>query len=183
MTIRDLVQSLGGHPWLLLFLFLLPPAATFGLRYVHRPGEGERIPWRFVYAGLVYAACVPGIFAAVLTAYSLFFRNESLLDVNLLVYFLPIVSMFVTLVLMRQSVDFKQVPGFDRLSGLMVLLGVSFVVALAVQRMRIWLFFGGSIGMLFGLALFAFLLLKWATHRLFRRRSDPVQDPPRFPYA
>ncbi|MBP7961014.1 MAG: hypothetical protein KBG20_00595 [Caldilineaceae bacterium] len=183
MTIRDLVQSLGGHPWLLLIFFILPPAITFGLRYAHRPGEGERMPWRFVYAGLVYAVCVPGIFAAVLTAYSLFFRNESLLDVNLLVYFLPIISMFVTLVFMRQNVDFKQVPGFDRLSGLMVLLGVSFVVALAIQRTRIWVLFGGSIGMLFGLALFAFLLLKWATHRLFRKSSEAPQERPRFPYT
>ena len=167
MTIRELVQMLGGQPILLLVFFALPPLIVYGLRYVHPRGEGGRSPWREIYAVMVYAVCVPGIFAGVLTGYSLFFRNESLLDVNLLVYFLPMVSMFVTLVLMRHNVDFADVPGFDRLYGLMVLLGVSFGVALAIQRTRIWVLFGGSITMLFALALVAFLLLKWATARLF----------------
>jgi hypothetical protein len=123
---------------------------------------------------------VPGMLAAVVVAYTLFFTGENLLDVNLLVYFAPLVSMLVTLALIGKNVSFADIPGFDRLSGLMVLIGVSFAIALAVHRARIWVIFGGSIELVLAIALFLFLLLKWATHMLFRRSEEPGIAPPRF---
>ena len=121
------------------------------------------------------------MFASVLTAYALFFGHENLLGVNLLVYFLPIVSMVVTLVFIRKSVPFDAVPGFDRLSGLMVMVGCSFAVALAIQKTNIWIFFGGSIERLLALAGGVFALLKWGTYVLFRRHEEPKQERPKFP--
>jgi len=111
------------------------------------------------------------MFAGVITAYTLFFSRENLMDVNMLVYFLPIVSMIVTLVLIRKSVSFDEVPGFDRLSDLMATVGISFALALAIQKTNIWIFFGGSIVWLFILAAAIFLLLKWSAGRLFRSRN------------
>jgi hypothetical protein len=132
---------------------------------------------------LVYLVCVPGMFAAVITAYTLFFSGENLLDANLLVYFLPIASMVATLVLIRKNVSFDEIPGFDHLSGLMVMVGCSFAIALAIQKTRIWVFFGGSIEKLFFLAAGIFALLKWGTYMLFRRRDEPRQELPKFPGA
>ena len=85
------------------------------------------------------------MFAGVLTAYALFFTKENLLDVSIVVYLLPIVSMVVTLVLIRKNVSFEDVPGFERLSGLMVMIACSFAIALVIQKTRIWIVFGGSI--------------------------------------
>ena len=56
-----------------------------------------------------------GLFAAVITAYGLFFTRTNLLEVNLLVYALPIVSMAFTLLAVRRNVEFESIPGFDRL--------------------------------------------------------------------
>ena len=95
-----------------------------------------------------------------------------------MVYLLPVVSMGVTLALLRQSVDFDAVPGFHRLSGLMTLLGLSFVVALAISKTRLWILFGGSIFLLFALAAVAFVFMKWGTRALFRRRDEPREGPP-----
>ena len=72
-------------------------------------------------------------------------------------------------------------PGFDRLSGLMVMMGCSFAIALAIQKTSIWLFFGGPIAQLFVLAAGAFGLLKWGAYMLFRRRDEPKQERPKFP--
>ena len=107
--------------------------------------------------------------AAVLVAYTLFFTDESLLDLDLLVFFLPPASMVATLALIGRNVDFDDVPGFDRLYGLMVMIGVSFTVALVVQKTRIWVFIGASFVHLFVFAAVAFLLLKWASHRVLGR--------------
>jgi len=82
------------------------------------------------------------MFAGVLTAYALFFTKENLLDVSIVVYLLPIISMVVTLVLIRKNVSFEDVPGFERLSGLMVMIACSFAIALVIQKTRIWIIFG-----------------------------------------
>jgi hypothetical protein len=181
MTTRDFIAVSGEHWIVLAALFVALPLITWLCGQMHGRDHGGAAPWKYVYSGLVYLACVPGLFAAVLTAYTLFLSRENLLDVNPLVYFLPIVSMVVTLVLMRKQVDFREVPGFDRLSGLMAMMGCSFAIALAIQKTNIWIFFGGSIEKLFLLAAGVFALLKWGTHALFRRRDEPKTEPPPFP--
>ena len=181
MTTRDLIHWAGQHPVLLLLVFVLPPVLAWLVGQLHGKGQGRLPPWKYIYSVLVYLVCVPGMFAGVITAYTLFFSNENLLDANLLVYFLPIVSMIVTLVLIRKNVSFDDVPGFDRLSGLVVMVGCSFVMALAIQKTRIFLFFGGSIEKLFLLAAGLFALLKWGSYMLFRGRDEPKQVPPKFP--
>ena len=183
MTTRDLIQGAGKHPVLLMTACIAPPVLTWLAGRFHGKDQGKLAPWKYLYAVLVYLVCVPGMFAGVITAYTLFFSGENLLDSNLLVYFLPIASMIATLVLMRKNVAFDDVPGFQRLSGLMVMVGCSFVIALVIQKTRIWIFFGGSIEKLFLLAAGVFALLKWGTYMLFRRRDEPKQEPPKFPGA
>ncbi|MHB8834284.1 MAG: hypothetical protein ACYC9Y_01005 [Candidatus Methylomirabilia bacterium] len=178
MTIRDLIDLAGQHPLVLVVAFLAPPLAAWLLGLMHPRGQGGAAPWKYFSAVLVYLACVPGMFAGVITAYMLFFSRENLLDANLLVSFLPILSMVATLVFIRKNVTFDQVPGFDRLSGLMVMVGCSFAIALAIQKTNIWVFFGGSLEKLFILAAGVFALLKWGTYMLFRRSDEPAQKPP-----
>jgi len=181
MTTRELILLAGQHPVVLAATFIVPPVAAWGLGRIHERTQGGAAPWKYFYSALVYLACVPGMFAGVLTAYTLFISRENLLDVNPLVYFLPVVSMVVTLVFIRKNVSFDEVPGFDRLSGLMVMVGCSFAIALAVQKTNIWIFFGGSIERLFLLAAGVFALLKWGTYRLFRRSDEPPEERPKFP--
>ena len=178
MTIRDLVDLAGRYPLVLAAAFLAPPFTAWLLGLMHPRGQGGLAPWKYFSAVLVYLTCLPGMFAVVITAYSLFFSRENLLDANLLVFFLPIVSMVATLILIRKNVTFDEVPGFDRLSGLMAMVGCSFAIALAIQKTNIFLFFGGSIGKLFVLAAGVFALLKWGAYMLFRRGDEPKREPP-----
>ena len=171
MTLRELIHTSGQHSVPVIAILAAVPVASFLVGVSHGSGEGRNSPWKFAYAGLVYLACIPGMFAAVLTAYTLFFGNESLLDANLLVYFLPIATMVITLLVIRRRVSFEDVPGFDRLTGLMILMGCSFAIALAIHKTRLLIGFFGSVGMLFVLAAGVFLLLKWGNDLLFRSGS------------
>jgi hypothetical protein len=181
MTGRELVALAGSQPVLLVVLCAAPALLALLLRFVHARGDGGRAPWKFVYSVLVYVACVPGTGAAVLTAYTLFFSGENLLDLNLLVYLLPIAGMAAALLVISRNVPFDAIPGFDRLSGLMVMLAMAFILALAVAKTRIWLVFGGSLGMLLLLVAGIFALLKWGAHMAFRRSDEPKREPPAFP--
>jgi len=183
MTTRELMQQADQHPLVLAAVFVAVPVVVWLLGQMHQKGKGGEAPWNYVYSVLVYLACVPGMFAAVISGYVLFFSRENFLDMSLLASVLPIVSMVVTLVLVRKNVPFDQVPGFNRLSGLMVMIGCSFAIALVIQKTNIWIFFGGSIERLLILAAGVFALLKWGTHALFRDRDEPKKEAPKFPGA
>jgi hypothetical protein len=91
--------------------------------------------------------------------------------------------MLVTLIFVRKNVGFDAVPGFERLSGLMILLACSFGLALAIHKTRLFVGFFGSIDRLFLLAAGIFALLKWGAYMVFRRKDEPVKERPRFPTA
>lgn len=167
MTIIDLVDTLGQYPIPLTAVFTLMPLFAFIYGKLHARGRGNHAPHKYVYSFLVYLSCIPGAFSLALTAYSLFLLRANLLAVNLIVYFLPIVSMVVTLVIIGRNADLDDLPGFGRITSLFVLLIVSFVLALLIQRTRVWLLFHGSIVMFIVVVMVLFLLLKWAARRLF----------------
>lgn len=125
-----------------------------------------------VWSFLVYLVCIPGTLAALLVASTLFFSSGSLLDLNLVTTLVPIVSMIGTLMLISRKVEFAAIPGFERLSGLVTMLAVTFAVTLAVQKTRLWIIFGASIWVLGLIAVGVFLLLRWSVDRV-RARSGP----------
>lgn len=173
MTARDLVMLASQYPWHLTAYFVGLPLVSGLMGFAHGRGQGSLSPWKYCYSVLVHLTCIPGILACIVTGYALFFTRENLLDANLIVYILPIVSMAVTLVLIRRNVTFDDIPGFDRITGLMLLLAITFVIVLGMQRTRIWLVFGSSIFTLLALMVVLFLLLKWAAYLIFRRKRGP----------
>jgi hypothetical protein len=180
MTVRELTVIAQDHLFFLTIFFVALPALAALLGSAHGPSRGGLAPWKHLYSLIVYLVCVPGVFASVITAYTLFFTRENLLDVNAVVYFAPIVSMIVTLVIISKRVSFDEIPGFDRLSGLITALAVTFVFALALRKTRIWLVFGDSVLTLAVIVVVLFGLLRWGARTLFRSGDEPQRRPPWF---
>jgi hypothetical protein len=173
MTLQELINRIGlTDIRIILAVFMTPPVLAVLLRLFHPGGRGAFAPWNYLYSFLVYLTCVPGICAAVLTAYSLFFIRKNLLEVNFVVYFLPIISMILTLAMVRKQVAWEHLPGVDRLYGLMIILVISFSAALFIEKMRVWVVFGGTIGTLIMVALFCFAALKLASRKLFSSKDE-----------
>jgi|CXWL01.1.fsa_nt_gi hypothetical protein len=172
MTARELIELAARDSRVLVAIFALLPLAAWFWGLLHSRDKARQAPWKYGWSVLVYLACVPGMIAAVLTAYTLFFVRANLLDVNLAVYGLPILSMILVLVIVRRRIAFDAIPGFDRLSGLLLTVALSFAIALAIQKMNIWVVFGGSVGMLLLLALAIFLAMSWAGRMLFGGRHE-----------
>lgn len=162
MTIRELIDIAGLYPLPLAGTFAALPLLSWLWGFLGRK-DPVRSPFRQGYSTLVYLSCVPGMFSAVLVAYTLFFTKENLLDKNALVYLAPLASMGLTLSLIRSRISFADIPGFGRLSALMALLAVSFGLALAIDKARIFVGFFGSIDRLFLLVggIFAFIKASW----------------------
>ena len=170
MTIEQFLDILGRYPQvIILFLGFLPLASFIYGRYI----AGARIaesPHRFVMSTLVYLACVPGIFSATISVYTLLVLRGNLLQVNMLHYFFPVVMMILTLVTISRLVNLDLLPGFNRLRGLMGLLTLTFVVTFLVMQTRIWLIFGGSITAMILLLIALFLVFKWLSRMVFRNQ-------------
>lgn len=180
MTTRELIMMAGMYPWHVLGAFVAVPFLAGLLGLILGVQRAKQSPWRYLYSILVHLACVPGMAAAVLTGYAVLFTRQNLLDVNLLIYLLPIMSMAATLLFIRRNVSFDDIPGFDRLSGLMVMIAITFMLVLALERTRIWLVFGASIYTVFALVIVCYGLLKWGAYMLFRRKDESRIEPPSF---
>jgi len=180
MTTREMIAIIESVSLELAIFLVALPGLVVLLRVLHGPTKGVHKPWNYGYAVLVYAACIPGIMSAVLTCYTLFFTGENLLDKSLTVYALPVLTMFVTLMLISKFVMLRQVPGFDRITGLMGLLGITGVVLLMLSRLHFFVGFFGSLSMMITVGVFLFLMLKWGANRIFRGPGEAIEKPPTF---
>jgi hypothetical protein len=168
MTLQQLFDSIGENPTFMLIFFIGLPIVAFVMTWI--TGEDAyKSPWNFVYSGIIYAAAIPGVFGIMLVAYTLFFENTSLLQVNWVVYFLPIISMIVTLLILSRTLELDKIPGFDKISGLIFMIVAASFVIFLLSRMRIWTVFIGSIWHLFGLFIVLLIVFRVGFKRLFAK--------------
>ena len=178
MTTRDFIELIGRYPLLVLACCAALPLLAFCCGLLHGKGQGAHAPWKYLYAVLVYLACIPGLFCSVIVAYTLFFTHENLLNVDPLVYFGPIAAMIITLVLVNHRAALGALPGVNRLSSFMIIIAVSFAVILAIEKTFIGIIFFANFFHLLLIGLGIFLVLKWATSRLFRGPDEKSGDMP-----
>lgn len=137
MTLREVFQSLSGHPLLLFVLLMAVPTGAFFVNSLSGTTAESIWKWRYAYAVLIYLACIPGIFAVTLNVYLFLFERQSVWDMNLMMQVLPILTMVATLYLIRQKIPFEYVPGFDRLSSFLMLIAALIGILWIVDRTRL----------------------------------------------
>lgn len=181
MTVQDLLTLASAYQGQILLGAVLVPLAAFAMNAPLGRGGGNRAPWSYLNSAFVYAVCLPGTAALVLTGYQLLFRRQNLLALPVAIYYAPILCMLATLAAVGRSAEFGPLPGFGRLEGLMALCGGIFALLLALDRLRILVIFGGSIATLVALFAFLFALLKWGARMFARRGDEPRPAAPELP--
>lgn len=137
MTLQELFDLLAANPAYILFFFFLIPFCALLAGILGR-GEGHLSPWRYLYSALLYLACIPGIFALTLSVYYFLFERIPILQTNVYTQILPVVSMLLTIFIIRKNVDLDEVPGFDKLSGLIMIIVSALAIMWFIDRTRIW---------------------------------------------
>lgn len=122
MTFQQLFDYAADQPGMVALFLLAVPVLAFLVNLWAGTTDQEIWRWRYVYAALIYAACIPGIFALTLNIYLFLFERQSLWTMNLVLQVLPILTMVGTLMLIKRKMPFKYIPGFGRLSGFLTLI-------------------------------------------------------------
>jgi hypothetical protein len=149
MTLGDFFDWLSTHPFWILSFFIFLPLTAF-LAWQFGKGQGHLSPWKQFYAVLIYLVCIPGIFSVTLSLYLFLFENISILETNIFTQVIPVLSMIATLLFIQKNIDFDDIPGFEKLSGLIFLIGVVLVLLWIVDRTRIWMIMRLPIFLAFG---------------------------------
>ncbi|MEK7254979.1 MAG: hypothetical protein AAB316_09560 [Bacteroidota bacterium] len=170
MTLRDFFALLAENPVLILAFFILIPFTAWLAGFMGK-GEGHLAPWKYLYSTLIYLACVPGIFAVTLSIYVFVFERRSIYDTDIYTQILPVVSMVVTLLLIRKNVDLDLVPGFDKITGLIMMIAAIFAFMWVLDKTHIlvisYLPFWQGILIFIGLL----LVIRWGWSRITSRQE------------
>jgi hypothetical protein len=121
MTLQQFFASINANPWPSVVYFLILPFTAW---VVGMAADGSRDVkfWGIIYAILVYAVCIPGIFAVTLNIYLFLFERQSIWQASIVLQYLPIVSMAITLMLIKSKIPFSMIPGFGKIAGFLTLI-------------------------------------------------------------
>ena len=137
MTLGEFLDALSQNPPILCFLFVAVPLTAL-LASIFGRKEGAKSPWKELYTILVYLTSIPGIFAITLNLYLFIFERQSILDTNIFTQIVPILSMGITLWLIRRNVSFDEIPGFDKLGGLIMLIAAIIILLWIIEKTHIF---------------------------------------------
>ena len=160
MTLKDFFDLMGDNPFYILSYFLLIPITAL-IAGVMGKGEGHISPWKFLYSTLIYMVCIPGIFAITLNAYKFLFERGSILALDIYTQILPIISMIITLLLIRKNVRLDRIPGFGNLAGLVTMVLVMFIIMWFLEHTRIIVFSYMKIEYFFAMLLVLLLVFRY----------------------
>lgn len=137
MTLQQFFQLIQEHPIWVVYFYGALLLGTLLLNALSER-EGHLYPWNYGYATLVYLVCVPGIFAVTLNVYFFLFEKRPLMEADLLIQALPVLMLFVIVYLIRRNVSLDDVPGFDKLYSLVVILGILLSLMWVVDRTQLY---------------------------------------------
>ncbi|HEV7380815.1 MAG TPA: hypothetical protein VGN64_13540 [Dyadobacter sp.] len=136
MTLSQLFEYISQRPWPAALYFISLPFVTWLIGIV-ATGSREVKFWSYIYAVLVYAVCIPGVFAVTLNIYLFLFERQSIWQANVILQYLPIVSMAISLILIKSKIPFKLIPGFGKISGFLMLIAALIGVMWFFDRIRL----------------------------------------------
>lgn len=139
MTLGEFLNWLNENPFYTALYLIILPLAAWMAGAVNKD-EGHLPPWKYVYTVLIYLVCIPGIFALTLNVYLFLFEKRSIFDLQVNTQILPVFSMILTLLVVKKDVDLDKVPGFEKISGLSIVIASAISIMWMIDKVHIVLF-------------------------------------------
>jgi len=167
MTIQEIINLINDNPKPIIIYYLIILAITI-IASIFVSRENYKSPFSYLFTALVYAVSVPGLASIVLVIYGFFFQKINFLQVNLIAYFLPILCLLLVFIILNKAVRLKTIPGFDKVSGLFVMIFLSMFIAYVLQKMFFGIIFFGKFQTLLIIFVIVLLAIKLAWNKLVK---------------
>lgn len=137
MTLQQFFEWIQMRPLFIVYYFTILFGITLLASFFSKE-EAHLPPWNGLFSILIYAVCIPGIFAFTLSIYFFLFEKRSILDTELVLQVLPIFMMILILYIIKRNVDLDAIPGFEKLSGLMWIIGIVLCLMWVIDRTHLY---------------------------------------------
>jgi hypothetical protein len=139
MKLQDFFTILSSNQHYVLIYFISLPILALLIGLVG--GTKDHLsPWKYMYTAIVYMVSIPGIFAVGLNVYYFLFQRQDIMQTDLLLQVLPIVTMVVTIFIMKKNINLEFVPGFDKVYALWMILFATMALMWLLERIHIVVF-------------------------------------------
>ena len=139
MTLKDLFLIAGENQNYTIAFFVTIPILAFLVGLIG--GTKDHLsPYKYIYTVLIYLISIPGIFAVALSIYKFLFQRGDIMQTDLLLQVLPIVSLIITVSIMRNNISLGFIPGFDKISGLWLMLFATMFFMWFLEKIHIVVF-------------------------------------------
>ncbi|MBK8954002.1 MAG: hypothetical protein IPM34_00390 [Saprospiraceae bacterium] len=137
MTLQQFFNWIQENPMMILYYFALIFLFTILLNTLAE-NKGQLYPWNWMYSIVLYLVCIPGIFAITLNIYFFLFEKRSIMETELLLQIFPVFMMFAIIYFIRKNVQLGDIPGFERLSGLMWIISILLCLMWVIDRTHLY---------------------------------------------
>lgn len=139
MTLQDFFNFIGNHHQYTLGFFIIIPVLALLIGFIGGTAD-HKPPYNYMYTVLIYLISIPGIFAVGLNVYFFLFQRRDIMQTDLFLQVLPVVSMVVTIAIMRNNINLDFVPGFNKISGLWLMLFTTMFLMWFLEKIQIIVF-------------------------------------------
>lgn len=137
MTIEDLLTYLTNDKTALFLFFILLPIITVIITIVSA-GRSLEKPYSYLFSGLLFVVCIPGVLSITLWIYSMFFERKAIWQLPFFVYYLPIIIMAICIyILKKKRIPIRRLPWSGELYELLVLSTITFASILIMMKLDI----------------------------------------------
>ena len=139
MTLNDFFVAVADNQYYAIAFFAIIPVCAFLVGLIG--GQKDHLsPWKYIYTILIYLVSIPGIFAVALNCYLFLFQRRDIMETELLTQVLPIISLLITFAIIRNNVKLDFIPGFDKISGLWLMLFATMFLMWFLEKIHIVVF-------------------------------------------
>ena len=152
---------------LMLIIFSIFPVLSLIIGFIHGQENGYNPPWNYIYSLISYISIFTGLLWVATLMYSLIFLLTYTTIYNLIICIIPIVSMILTLILIKIRVHWEDVPGILNVASHCFLVIISyFIPIILIEYTSLWRVLGSSTIAFAVLSTTTFVLLRFALVRI-----------------
>ena len=137
MTLGECLTGLSNNPTLILGFAGVILTIIGVLHFVVGKEDAQYSPWSGIYSTLVYLVTIPGMAAVFFNIYLFLFERQPIMETNLMVQIVPIILMIVALFLIKINVSLRSLPGFGKLSSLILTISVVLALMWVLDKTRL----------------------------------------------